>query len=172
MVAARHNSGFHPLPQFQAKVSKAYQVGSRQQTGTTGHKQLEYVQILPVWSCCVDRAWLALFSPTTKQHGNIHHHRHHRFRTLLTRMQHTQCSPSVSSASVILYVWMSKFRARNYYKSKEECCKEQSTPGPDCDCKWNGYTYDNLPPPSAYSRMFTDECDGKPSINRVRRTRR
>lgn len=57
-------------------------------------------------------------------------------------------------------------RSRNYYKSKEECCQEQGN-APGCDCKWNGFTYDNLPPPSAYSRMFTDECDGKPSINRV-----
>jgi hypothetical protein len=62
-------------------------------------------------------------------------------------------------------------RARTHYKSKEECCKEAAgNATADCDCKWDGYTWDNLPPPSAYSRMFTDECDGKPSVNRVSRT--
>lgn len=74
----------------------------------------------------------------------------------------TKMGSAPRSLAVVLLKW-----ARQYYKTKEECCKESGNTGPDCDCKWNGYTYDNLPPPSAYSRMFTDECDGKPSINRA-----
>jgi hypothetical protein len=38
---------------------------------------------------------------------------------------------------------------------------------PGCDCDWGGYTYDNMPHPKSYSRLFTDECDKGPSLNRV-----
>jgi hypothetical protein len=69
------------------------------------------------------------------------------------------------SVAVILLRWR-----REYYKSKEECCKEQDNI-PGCDCSWGGvsaYTWENMPPPKAYSRLFTDECDKGPSLNRVR----
>lgn len=77
-----------------------------------------------------------------------------------------QMGSTPRSVAVVLIKW-----SRNYYKSREECCREQGNPymANGCDCQWNGYTWDNLPPPSAYSRVFTDECDGKPSLNRVRR---
>jgi hypothetical protein len=65
------------------------------------------------------------------------------------------------SVAVILLKWR-----REYYKSKEECCKEQGNI-PGCDCGWGTYTYDNLPSPKSYSRLFTDECDKGPSLNRV-----
>lgn len=65
------------------------------------------------------------------------------------------------SLAIILLKW-----DRKYYKTKEECCQEQGNP-PNCDCNWSGYTWDNLPPPKAYSRYFTDECDLGPSMNRV-----
>eukprot|EP00882_Tetradesmus_deserticola_P028234 GHRQ01031441.1.p1 GENE.GHRQ01031441.1~~GHRQ01031441.1.p1 ORF type:complete len:150 (-),score=37.60 GHRQ01031441.1:48-497(-) len=65
------------------------------------------------------------------------------------------------SVAVVLLKWR-----REYYESRESCCQKQgNTPG--CDCMWDGRTWDNLLPPKAWSRIFTDECDKGPSINRV-----
>lgn len=66
------------------------------------------------------------------------------------------------SAAVILLKWR-----REYYKSREQCCQEQGNK-PGCDCEWAGRTWDNLQPPKTWSRIFTDECDKGPSLNRVR----
>jgi hypothetical protein len=65
------------------------------------------------------------------------------------------------SVAVVLLKWR-----REYYKSKEQCCQEQNNVE-GCDCKWGSRTWDNLPPPKTYSRLFTDECDKGPSLNRV-----
>jgi hypothetical protein len=66
------------------------------------------------------------------------------------------------SLAIILAKW-----PRNYYKSEADCCAEQGN-APGCGCKLgSGFTWENLPPPSAYSRLLTDECDDGPSINRA-----
>jgi hypothetical protein len=64
------------------------------------------------------------------------------------------------SLAVILIKWR-----RDYYPPKEACCA--GSPDPGCDCTWSGYKYDELPPATAYERMFSDECDGFMSMNRV-----
>jgi hypothetical protein len=65
--------------------------------------------------------------------------------------------------AVILLKWR-----REYYPPKSECCPGAAAADPACDCTWGGYKYDELPPAAAYTRMFTDECDGFESMNRVR----
>jgi len=64
------------------------------------------------------------------------------------------------SLAVILIKWR-----REYYPAREVCCAGSSDP--NCDCTWGGYKYDELPPAKAYERMFSDECDGHMSMNRV-----
>jgi len=62
---------------------------------------------------------------------------------------------------------------REYYPRKEDCCSHIDPSEPayaDCDCEWGGARYEHIPekyPPSAFERTFTDECDGKASINRA-----
>lgn len=81
---------------------------------------------------------------------------HALLKSLLTPHRHAQPLAPIHSR-----------RSRAYYKTREECCAGNDAP--DCDCKWGGRTWDNLPPPAAYSRMFTDECtsNGRPSVNRA-----
>eukprot|EP00882_Tetradesmus_deserticola_P002419 GHRQ01002579.1.p1 GENE.GHRQ01002579.1~~GHRQ01002579.1.p1 ORF type:complete len:766 (+),score=185.71 GHRQ01002579.1:147-2300(+) len=73
----------------------------------------------------------------------------------------TRVGSQPRSVAVVLLKWR-----REYYESRESCCQKQgNTPG--CDCMWDGRTWDNLLPPKAWSRIFTDECDKGPSINRA-----
>jgi hypothetical protein len=72
------------------------------------------------------------------------------------------------SFAMLLIRW-----TREYYPRKEDCCAHIDPFDPayvDCDCEWGGAKYWEIPdkyPPSAFERVFTDECDGKASINRV-----
>lgn len=54
---------------------------------------------------------------------------------------------------------------REYYPPREACCP--GNPDPACDCTWGGNKFDALPPAAAYERIFSDECDGLTSMNRV-----
>ncbi|KAI8472666.1 MAG: hypothetical protein J3K34DRAFT_204227 [Monoraphidium minutum] len=66
------------------------------------------------------------------------------------------------SLAVILLKWR-----REYYPPRSACCPGSQDPA--CDCTWGGYKYDELPSASSYEHIFSDECDGFTSINRVRR---
>jgi hypothetical protein len=73
-----------------------------------------------------------------------------------------QVGSQARSAAIVLIKW-----GREYYNTREECCRAMGDVE-GCDCTWQGgWTWDKLPPPSSYSALFHDECDGKPSLNRV-----
>jgi hypothetical protein len=94
----------------------------------------------------------------------------------LTPQQYDNCTSAFTlrgSAPRTLAVILVRWTRDNYWR-REVCCRGMSFMDPrypGCDCTFGGEVrYDDIPaayPPQMYERMFSDECDGKGSINRV-----